>query len=219
MSDTGRVSGMKKGDRQELEHRVQELDRQHPDWNARELERELVERASLAYGEWAEETPEISSRLRAIQRWRGAGVRGLEAKRAALLFPHAWPVGERQRAELEPAYAPSTRPATGSWRLFLYNCSPDVLHEIRMRLDSTDVGYAPFLGTGRFTELRWQAVAAVKRLLLEGVGEPRSTHRLSVEFVLARGTRRGELEGTLQLDVGQGWVGFDAGDGRWKEIE
>jgi hypothetical protein len=213
------VSGVRKGDRQELEHRVQELDRQHPEWNARELERELAERASVAYGEWSAETPEIGSRLRAVQRWRGAGERGLEAKKAALLFPHAWPVGERQRSELEPAFSPSTRPATGSWRLFLYNCSPDVLHEIRMRLDSTDVGYAPFLGVGRFTELRWQSVDAIKRILLGGAGDPRSRHRFSVEFVLARGTRRGSLEGALELDAGQGWVGFDAGDGRWKEIE
>jgi hypothetical protein len=81
------------------------------------------------------------------------------------------------------------------------------------------VGYAPFLGVGRFTELRWQSVEAIKRTLLEGAGDPRSRHRFSVEFVLARGTRRGSLEGSLELDAGQGWVGFDAGDGRWKEIE
>ncbi|MCI4338419.1 MAG: hypothetical protein L3J72_03865 [Thermoplasmata archaeon] len=210
---------MRRGAREELERRAQDIDREHPDWNAREIERELESRASIAFSEWAQETQELTSRLRAVQRWRGAGVRGLEAKRAQLLFPYAWPVGERQRAELEPAYNPSSRPMTGSWRLFLYNCGPDVLHEIRMRIDGVDVGYAPFLGTARFTEVKWQSVEAIKRLLLEGVGDPKSSHSLLVEFVLAKGTRRGSLTGTLLLDAGQGWVGFDGGDGRLKEIE
>jgi hypothetical protein len=210
---------MRRGAREELEQRTQDIDRERPEWNARDIEEELASRASVAYGAWVEETPELTSRLRAVQRWRGAGARGLEAKRAQLLFPYAWPLGERQRAELEPAYTPSSRPTSGSWRLFLYNCGPDVLRELRIQLDESDVGYSPFLGTGRFAEVKWQAVEPIKRRLLESAPDPFSSHALAVEFVLAKGTRRGTLQGTLQLDSRQGWVGFDAGDGRVKEIE
>jgi hypothetical protein len=37
--------------------------------------------------------------------------------------------------------------------------------------------------------------------------------------VIARGTREARLDGVLHLDPEQGWTGFDAGDGRSKEIE
>lgn len=202
----------------ELERRVQDLDREHPDWSAREIERELAEVAAVAYGDWRESTPEELSRLRAVQRWRGAGARSLAAQQAKVLFPYVWPLGERQRHELEPSFAPSTRVASGSWRVFLYNCSPETLREMHVVLDGTPVGYSPFLSMGKFTELHWQRDAAAKAATM-GYDTAPSRHDLLVRFVIAKGTREARLAGTLLLEGAQGWVAFDGGDGRTKEIE
>ena len=210
---------MNRTDRRLLAQQTQALDREHPEWNARELDAELAMRAPVAYGSWAESTPELASRRRSIQRWRGPEGSGAAPRAAGLLFPYLWPVGERQRHELEPGYVPSSRLSAGSWRIFLYNCSPETVREIHVTLDRAVVGYSPFLLPGRFTELLWQRVPAIKEVALADV-EPRlSDHPLRVLFVLARGTREGRLEGTLRLRNDQGWAEFDGGGGRRKELE
>jgi hypothetical protein len=210
---------MKRSEREELERRVQDLDREHPDWSARDIETELRARLPVAYGNWADETPSEGSRRRSIQRWRGAGGRVLAARQAQALFPYAWPLGERQRHELEPAYTPSTRIVTGSWRLFLYNCGPEVLREVHVRLDGSSVEYSPFLAMGKFAEIRWQRVTSIKEAVMRFEGTSWSTHVLECDFVVAKGTKSARIRGTLRLDSGHGWVEFDAGDGRTKEIE
>src|SRR5579863_5387466 len=118
---------MKRQYREELERRVQTLERRNPKASARTIEGVLASEAPLAHGEWVEETPTLRSRLRAIQRWRIGDRGGERGKAAAHLFPYAWPVGDRQRQELDPAWSVSSRLASGSWRLFLYNCAPEVL--------------------------------------------------------------------------------------------
>jgi hypothetical protein len=205
--------------RQELERRVQDLDREHPDWSARELEEELKARLPAVYGEWCDDTPALGSRLRSVQRWRGAGARGLEAKQAQVLFPHLWPLGERQRHELEPSYVPVQRVAAGSWRLFLFNCGPEVLREIHVLMDGHEVGYSPFLLMGRFAEVNWQRLPSIKEAALGLDGSAVTSHPFEARFVIAKGTRNAKLGGALRLDAQQGWVEFDGGDGRRKEIE
>jgi hypothetical protein len=138
------------------------------------------------------------------------------AQRARILFPYVWPLGEQQRHELEPSYTPVSRLTTGSWRLFLYNCGPEVLREIHTIVDRAKVGYSPFLAMGKFAEVSWQRVPEIK---VSTLARDPSRHELSVRFVIARGTREARLDGVLHLDPEQGWTGFDAGDGRSKEIE
>jgi hypothetical protein len=208
---------MGRAERRTLERLVQDLDRDHPDWSSREIEGELRERSAVDYGNWADLTPNEASRLRAIQRWRGAGAPALAARQAAVRFPYLWPLGERQRHELEPAYAPASRLTTGSWRVFLYNCSPEILREVHVVLDRTKVVYSPFLAVGRFSEVHWQRVGQIKvAAMTEGSV---SRHDFSVRFVVAKGTKEARLDGTLLLDGRQGWIEFDAGDGRNREIE
>jgi hypothetical protein len=198
---------------------VQDLDRDHPEWSAREIAVEIQARSPVAYGEWHEDTRAEGSRLRSIQRWRGTQGKELAARQAQALFPFLWPLGERQRHELEPTYAPSSRLANGSWRLFLYNCGPEVLRELHVALDGQKVGYSPFLVTGKFTELHWQRVGSAKAAAMGTDSGIASPHELDVKFVVAKGTKTAKLAGTLVLHPGQGWVEFDAGDGRKKEIE
>jgi hypothetical protein len=212
------ASWMKRSERAHLAREVQELDREHPEWSAATLEAELKARHAVLHGNWADETPNLSSRLRAVQRWRGASGAALASQQAKLLFPYLWPLGERQRHELEPTYQPSARIASGSWRLFLFNCGPEVLREIHVGLDGSALGYSPFLPTSKFFEVLWQRRPQIGESALSGRSVP-SRHALTVSFVLAKGTRNGRLTGELVLDPDQGWTEFDAGDGRTKEIE
>ncbi|HEV2316838.1 MAG TPA: hypothetical protein VGV89_04605 [Thermoplasmata archaeon] len=205
--------------RTELEQLVQDLDRDHPEWSAREIEGEVLSRSPVAYGEWKEETPAEGSRLRSVQRWRGTQGKELAVRQAQALFPYLWPLGERQRHELEPTYAPSSRISNGSWRVFLYNCGPEVLRELHVLLDAQKIGYSPFLVTGKFAELQWQRVATAKAAAMANDAGIPSHHELEVHFVVAKGTKKAKLGGALVLQPGQGWVEFDAGDGRKKEIE
>src|SRR5580658_3876537 len=125
---------MRRQSREELERIVQAIERRNPGWTARQLEGSMGETAPVAYGEWLAETPNGRSRLRAIQRWR-TGARGRDAGKGEVhLFPYVWPVGDRQRQELDPNWTTSTRNLTGSWRLFLYNCAPEVLRDVRIYL-------------------------------------------------------------------------------------
>jgi hypothetical protein len=204
--------------RTELERMVQTLERSDPSRNAAAVEKELSERSPVAYGAWKEETPQLRSRLRAIQRWR-AGGRGRSGAGPPHLFPYVWPVGERQRKEVEPEFAASPVLASGSWRIFLYNCSPEVVRDVRVSLDRAEVDYAPSLLVGRFTEVHWQRIEAIRAACLRQDGEAVSVHRLQAEFVIARGTKVARISGELTLDVHQGWVHFGSEDGRRRELE
>src|SRR5579871_797073 len=73
---------MKRQEREELERRVQELERRDPKASASAIERQLGEVVPIAYGSWKEDTPVLRSRLRAIQRWR-SGARGRDAGRGS----------------------------------------------------------------------------------------------------------------------------------------
>ena len=135
------------------------------------------------------------------------------------LFPYLWPVGERQRKEVDPAFSPSPVVASGSWRIFLYNCGPEVVRDVRVFVDQQPLDYAPSILTGRFSEVHWQKRESMRAsALLAERGEP-SRHDLRVEFVIARGTREAALVGELVLDPLQGWVHFEGRDGRRREIE
>jgi hypothetical protein len=204
--------------RTELERMVQSLERADPNRNAAAVERELSERAPVAYGVWKDETPELRSRLRAIQRWRSGG-RGRSGGTPAHLFPYLWPVGERQRKEVEPEFSASPVLASGSWRVFLYNCSPEVVRDVRISLDTTEVDYAPSLLVGRFTEVHWQRIEAIRAACLRQDGDSQSVHELQAEFVIARGTKVARIAGELTLDIHQGWVHFGSADGRRRELE
>ncbi|HTT25999.1 MAG TPA: hypothetical protein VMH90_03430 [Thermoplasmata archaeon] len=210
---------MKRQSREELERIAQSLERKNGQWSASEIERAIRDVAPVAYGEWTEETPNRRSRLRSVQRWR-TGARGRDAgKGAAHLFPYVWPVGDRQRQELDPSWTTSTRNLTGSWRLFLYNCAPEVVRDVRIYLDGEEVDYAPSILVGRFAEVHWQRIEAVRAETLQGDGAPPAEHLLSAEFVIAKGTRHAAIGGRLRLDPGQGWSFFASRDGRRREIE
>ena len=210
---------MTRQDRQELEHQVQRIERSHPDWTASRVEKELESLAPVAYGTWRADTPLARSRLRQVQRWRG-GSRGRDAGRGPVhLFPYLWPVGERQRKEVDPAFTPSPVVAAGSWRIFLYNCGPEVVRDVRVFVDGQPLDYAPSIVTGRFSEIHWQREQRVRATALRLESAEPSRHDLRVEFVIARGTREARLVGELLLDPQQGWVHFDGQDGRSREIE
>ncbi|MCI4369215.1 MAG: hypothetical protein L3K09_06610 [Thermoplasmata archaeon] len=179
----------------------------------------MERRLPVAFGAWKDETPNRRSRLRAVQRWR-LGSRGRDQTRGARhLFPYVWPVGERQRKELEPGFPVSPVISSGTWRVFLYNCSPEVIRDVRVTLDGTDLDYAPSLLEGRFAEIHWQKVEAIKAACLSDTGGRLSGHQLSVDFVIARGTRQARVLGELTLDAQQGWLQFDGRDGRRRELE
>ena len=202
----------------ELEERVQELERRNPRRSAAQLDRALAEEAPVEYGRWLEETPVATSRYRAIQRWRtGARGRG-GATLVRHVVPFVWPVGERQRREVDPAYPGSPVVVAGSWRVFLYNCGPEVIRDVRVFLDRSEVDYAPSILMGKFSELHWQRIESLKSLLLGEIGGV-SRHHLRIDFVVAKGTRQARVEGDLSLDVRQGWVGFTSRDGRTRELE
>ncbi len=210
---------MRRQEREELQRQVLLLERQNPKWTSAEIDRELAERAAVAHGAWKEEVPEDRSRYRSIQRWR-AGERGSAGGRGArTLFPFLWPVGDRQRREVDPSHEVSPVIATGSWRIFLYNCGTEVTRDVRIALDGNDLDYAPAVLMGRFTEIHWQRVEAIKAYCLRDDGEHLSQHRLQVEFVIAKGTREASLGGVLTLHNLQGWALFEAPDGRRREIE
>lgn len=210
---------MKRQSREELERIVQNLERRNSGWTASQLESGVRESAAVAYGEWVEETPNRRSRLRAVQRWR-TGARGREAGKGAVhLFPYVWPIGDRQRQELDPSWTTSARNLSGSWRLFLYNCAPEVVRDVRIYLDGEEVDYAPSILVGRFAEVHWQRVDSVRAETLQGEGTPPADHALTAEFVIAKGTRHAAIGGQLRLDPAQGWSFFVSRDGRRREIE
>lgn len=210
---------MKRQDREELERLVQSLERKNPNWPASRLETAIAESAPIAYGAWKEETPNLRSRLRAVQRWR-TGSRGREAGRGVIhLFPYVWPVGDHQRQELDPGWSVSSRVASGSWRLFLYNCAPEVVRDVRISLDGEEIDYAPSILVGRFAEIHWQKLEAIRTETLATPGSGGQRHRLEAEFVIAKGTRQARIQGEILLDPSQGWTYFSSRDGRKREIE
>jgi hypothetical protein len=205
--------------RSELERVVQALERDDPKRSAAAVEKLIGERSPIAYGEWKEETPNLRSRLRAVQRWR-SGSRGRGGSSGqAHLFPYLWPVGERQRKEVEPEFGVSTALATGSWRIFLYNCSPEVVRDVRMSMDHVEIDYAPSILVGRFVEIHWQRIEGIRSAFLAEGGDRTSRHLLEAEFVINRGTRQARIGGELTLDTTQGWVYFGSQDGRKRELE
>ena len=210
---------MKRQEREALEQAVQQLEREDPRASAASLEKELQRRVAVAYGSWVEETPVLRSRLRAVQRWR-SGARGRDAgKGLRHLFPYVWPIGDRQRKELEPEHQVSPVVASGSWRVFLYNCGPEVVRDVRIMLDGSPLDYTPSILTGRFAEVHWQRIEAIRAQFLTDDRGHLSQHPFRVEFVINRGTRQAYIEGELTLDSLQGWVRFEGRDGRAREIE
>src|SRR5579871_3749032 len=185
-----------------------------------ELERQLGEVVPIAYGSWKEDTPVLRFRLRAIQRWR-SGARGRDAgKGVRHLFPYVWPVGDRQRKEVDSAHQVSPVVATGSWRLFLYNCGPEVVRDVRVALDHVDLDYSPSILTGKFAEIHWQRIESIRaQCLSTDPGDRASRHLLRVDFVVNKGLRQAHVEGELVLHSLQGWTHFDGRDGRAREIE
>ncbi|MCI4328066.1 MAG: hypothetical protein L3J86_00650 [Thermoplasmata archaeon] len=202
----------------ELERVVQALEREDPKRNAAAVEKALGERSPVAYGEWKDETPNLRSRLRAVQRWR-SGSRGRGGSSQPHLFPYLWPVGERQRKEVEPEFSASPVLASGSWRMFLYNCSPEVVRDVRVTLDQVEIDYAPSILVGRFVELHWQRIDGIRSAFLAEGGDRTSRHTLAADFVIAKGTRQARIGGEMTLDTTQGWVYFGSLDGRKRELE
>lgn len=210
---------MKRQDREELERLVQGLERRNPKASASELERSIAENSPALHGDWVAETPNLRSRLRAVQRWR-IGARGRDAGRGPVhLFPYVWPVGDRQRQELDPGWAVPSRLSNGTWRLFLYNCAPEVVRDVRIRLDGAEIDYAPSILVGRFAEIHWQRVEGLRDGSMGTTSGPSSTHQLEAEFVIAKGTRQARISGELSMEPGQGWAFFASRDGRRRELE
>lgn len=209
---------MNRSERVELQRRVEDLHRQHPEWQAREIEAQLEALLPVAYGSWAEDTPIEDSRLRAIQRWRGANRWTTGAAVSRTEFPYVWPYGERQRQEVDSAYTPSRVPVLGSWRLFLYNCSPEVVRDVKIRLDGEPAGYSPAILAGKFCEIQWQRIDAIRSITLSGGAAGPSQHTLLAEFVVARGTKEVHFQGSLWLDPVQGWRVFQGNEDRSTEL-
>ena len=213
------ATAVKRQEKEELERQVQALEREDTKSSARFVERELERRSPLAYGAWKEDTPVLRSRLRAIQRWR-SGARGRDSgKGPRHLFPYVWPVGDRQRREVDSTYLVSPVVSTGSWRIFLYNCGPEVVRDVRIFLDHVELDYAPSILTSHFAEIHWQRIEAIKARCLGDDGANLSKHLLRVDFVVNKGTRLAHIEGELTLHSLQGWVQFGARDGRGRELE
>ncbi|MCI4365050.1 MAG: hypothetical protein L3K10_03175 [Thermoplasmata archaeon] len=204
--------------RTELERLTQNVERVHPDWLARQVERELEALAPVVYGHWKDETPSLEARLRQVQRWR-KGFRSPPRPRASPLYRHIWPVGERQRQELDPQYIARPTRLKASHRVFLRNCSPDSVQELRARLAGEEVAYEPSLLPGHFVEVDWSRHEELLRWLLESSDHATRRCKLSVEFATDRGTRSGRFDGELDLDSTDGWQAFVASDGSRKEIE
>jgi len=204
--------------KQELEQLVHQVERQHPDWSSRAVEHELEALAPVVYGHWKDETPNLEARLRQVQRWR-KGFRSPPRPRAPSLYRHIWPVGERQRQELDPTYMARPTRLRASHRIFLRNCSSDPVQELRARLAGREVAYEPSLLPGRFVEVDWSRHEELRKWLLESGDHATRPCKLSVEFATDRGTRSGRFDGELELDSTDGWRAFVASDGSRKEIE
>ncbi|MCI4352543.1 MAG: hypothetical protein L3K14_04065 [Thermoplasmata archaeon] len=204
--------------RKELEQLTQNVERAHSEWSARQVERELEALAPVIYGNWKNETPNFAARLRQVQRWR-KGYRSPPKVRPTSLYRHVWPVGERQRHELEPAYVARPTRLRASHRVFLRNCSPEPVQELRARLAGKEVAYEPSLLPGHFVEVDWSRHEELMKWLLEASDHSTRPFKLLVEFATDRGTRSGRFEGELELDSTDGWRAFVASDGSRKEIE
>ena len=204
--------------RAELERLTQEIDREHPDWNAREIERELELRSPVVYGHWKDGTPILEARLRQVQRWR-KGVRYPARTRTSLPFRYAWPVGEKQRRALDPTYGAGHPVHRATHRVFLYNCSEETLRELRMLLGGREVGYEPALPPGHFAEVVWTRNPAIRSAALGSAARARIAFPFRAEFAIVRGTRSAGLAGQLLLDTEDGWISFSSSDGQSKELE
>lgn len=207
-----------KGDRAELERLVLVLERQHPDWSAREIELELAQRAPASHGSWAGDTPNLRARLRQVQRWRT----GAQSRRRTLAHPaytFLWPLGEKQRQVIEPAFTARASPRSASHRIFLHNCSAETVRELRARLGRVEVAYEPALAAGGFTELHWTRNPAIRDSLLGAADHQLILYSLDVEFAVSNGTRRAFLKGELSLDSSDGWISFRTSEQSAKEIE
>jgi hypothetical protein len=204
--------------RTQLERLVQQLERDHPDWNARRIESELEILAPAVYGGWKDDTPSSESRLRQIQRWR-AGYRSPPLPVAKLPFRYLWPVGERQRRSIDPSYNAAGRQSGAAHRIFLHNVSDETIREVRVTLGGKEVSYEPALPPKLFAPIMWTRNPAIRTAALASAPHAKLPFRLTAEFAVARGTRRARLEGDLVLDSEDGWISFASGDGQSKEIE
>lgn len=210
---------MARTDRAELERLVQDLDRQHPDWPALEFERELAHRAAVSYGNWKDETPNLESRLRQVQRWRTGFRSGGQLARAQVAYTFVWPVGEKQRQGLEPSFPARPALRRASHRVFLYNCSAEILREVRAKIGGVEVAYDPALAPAGFAELHWTRNPSIKASLLRTPDNETLRFPLEVAFAVSNGTKRASLKGDLRMEANDGFVAFRASDRSEKEIE
>jgi hypothetical protein len=179
-----------KADRAELERIVMAIERQHSDWSAAEIERELAHRAAVSYGNWKDDTPNLRARLRQIQRWR-TGARGAGPRpRAQLAYTFLWPMGEKQRQGVEPSFPARASLRRASHRIFLYNCSAETLRELRAKVGRVEVAYDPALAPKGFAEVHWTRNPAVREGLLAAKDHQILQPPLEVEFAVANGTKR-----------------------------
>jgi hypothetical protein len=210
---------MTKADRTELERLVLALERQHSDWPASEVELELAHRAPVSYGNWKDDTPNPRARLRQIQRWRTGARGGGRPARAQLSYTFLWPVGEKQRQAVEPAFVARSSLRRASHRLFLYNCSLEMLREVRAKVGGVEVAYDPAVDPKGFAEVHWTRNPGIRTALLRAGEHEVLPHLLEVEFAVANGTKRAWLRGELSLDANDGWTSFRTDDRAVKEIE
>ncbi|MCI4351500.1 MAG: hypothetical protein L3K15_08325 [Thermoplasmata archaeon] len=213
-----RMPSARERPRLQLERLVQQLERDHPEWNARRFEAELEVLAPVVYGGWKDDTPESESRLRQVQRWR-SGFRSPGLPTVHLPFRYLWPVGERQRHALEPGFDPGRARPRASHRVFLQNVSDEIVREVRARLGGKDVSYEPALAPKSFAMVRWTGNPDVRAAAIASGPHVRLPFPFRVEFAVAKGTRRASLDGELVLDSDDGWVSFVSSDGQSKEIE
>lgn len=204
--------------RDELERLVQVVDRDHPDWTARAIERELEARAPVVYGHWKDDTASLEARLRQVQRWR-KGYRNPPKPPAPSQYRYLWPVGEKQRQAVEPGFVARPSQVRATHRVFLYNCSGEPLREVRARLAGKVAAYEPVIAGGRCAEIDWYRDESIHRDLLASSEHARLRYPLTVEFAVDKGRKSGRLSGELVLDASDGWVSFDAGDGSGRDLE
>lgn len=210
---------MTRGSRAELERLVQDLHRIHPDWPSSRIETELELLAPLAYGNWKEDAPVLRTRHRQVQRWR-TGEKGTARKGTMRLpFQYLWPVGEKQRHQLDSEFRARATNLRASHRIFLHNCSTETLREVRVQLDGKDVAYEPSLEAGKLTEIHWVRNQDIRSAALVAAPHQLISHELRAEFAFAKGMRQARLEGALTMDSSDGWLSFVSERGPSKEIE
>jgi hypothetical protein len=104
-------------------------------------------------------------------------------------------------------------------QLFLYNCSSEIVREVRARLGGSEILYEPSIGPGKFAELPWTKNEAIRSTALRATRGALISQPLEVDFAIDEGVKWARLSGELTLHETDGWIRFRSKNGAEKELE